>query len=196
MVLNPIRKFYDEVVVVRHLHLRQGLRIHRLILRDQVVGREQVSADRIDLVVAQRMRRRPRHGATDIVEQRRRIGPEIGDRLVRGDAVGGQRWIADQYIARAALAVALAADPAILIADEPTAEVDAETECQMIELIVGRKPRKRYAPLSTLSCEINRSLLNAKTNVSANSATQLGPLRGVATKRNLRARTASISTFE
>ena len=34
--------------------------------------------------------------------------------------------------ARAALAVAMAADPAILIADEPTAEVDADTERQMI----------------------------------------------------------------
>jgi putative ABC transport system ATP-binding protein len=53
--------------------------------------------------------------------------------------------------ARAALAVALAADPAILIADEPTAEVDAETECQMIELIVGRKHARRAALIATHS---------------------------------------------
>lgn len=53
--------------------------------------------------------------------------------------------------ARAALAVAMAADPAILIADEPTAEVDAETERQMIELIVGRKHAGRATLIATHS---------------------------------------------
>jgi putative ABC transport system ATP-binding protein len=53
--------------------------------------------------------------------------------------------------ARAALAVALAGDPAILIADEPTAEVDAKTERQMIELIVGRKHAGRAALIATHS---------------------------------------------
>jgi hypothetical protein len=43
-ILNFIRELDDEVVVVRHLHLGQGLRVHRLVLRDQIVGREQVSA--------------------------------------------------------------------------------------------------------------------------------------------------------
>jgi hypothetical protein len=101
--------------MVRHLHFGQGLRIHRLVLRDQIVGREQVSADRIDLVVAQRMRRRPRHGAADIVEQRGRIGPEIGYCFVRSDAVSGERRIADQHIARAALAVVAVALVAALV---------------------------------------------------------------------------------
>jgi putative ABC transport system ATP-binding protein len=53
--------------------------------------------------------------------------------------------------ARAALAVALAADPAILIADEPTAEVDVETERQLIELIAGRKYAGRAALIATHS---------------------------------------------
>jgi putative ABC transport system ATP-binding protein len=53
--------------------------------------------------------------------------------------------------ARAALAVALAADPAILIADEPTAEVDADTERQLIELILGRKHARRAALIATHS---------------------------------------------
>lgn len=53
--------------------------------------------------------------------------------------------------ARAALAVAMAADPAILIADEPTAEVDADTERQMIELIVGRKHAGRATLIATHS---------------------------------------------
>jgi ABC-type lipoprotein export system ATPase subunit len=35
--------------------------------------------------------------------------------------------------ARAALAVALAADPPLLVADEPTAEVDAETEARILD---------------------------------------------------------------
>ena len=53
--------------------------------------------------------------------------------------------------ARAGLAVALAADPAILIADEPTAEVDADTERQLIELIVARKRSGRAALIATHS---------------------------------------------
>jgi putative ABC transport system ATP-binding protein len=53
--------------------------------------------------------------------------------------------------ARAALAVALAADPAVLVADEPTAEVDADTERQMIELIVERKHAGRAALIATHS---------------------------------------------
>ena len=53
--------------------------------------------------------------------------------------------------ARAGLAIALAADPAILIADEPTAEVDADTERQLIELIVARKHSGRAALIATHS---------------------------------------------
>jgi putative ABC transport system ATP-binding protein len=43
--------------------------------------------------------------------------------------------------ARAGLAVALAADPDILMCDEPTAEVDAETECRMLEFLDERRRR-------------------------------------------------------
>lgn len=39
--------------------------------------------------------------------------------------------------ARAALAVALAAEPKVLLADEPTGEVDAETEKQILRLLDG-----------------------------------------------------------
>lgn len=48
--------------------------------------------------------------------------------------------------ARAALAVALAADPPILVADEPTAEVDRETEARLIRHFEER----REAGLTTL----------------------------------------------
>ena len=40
--------------------------------------------------------------------------------------------------ARAGLAVALANDPAVLLADEPTGEVDAETEQQIVALLRAR----------------------------------------------------------
>ncbi|WP_256752917.1 ABC transporter ATP-binding protein [Mesorhizobium sp. Mes31] len=48
--------------------------------------------------------------------------------------------------ARAGLAVALAADPPILVADEPTAEVDRETESRLI----GHFEARREAGLATL----------------------------------------------
>lgn len=41
--------------------------------------------------------------------------------------------------ARAGLAVALAADPSLLLADEPTGEVDVETEGRILELLDARK---------------------------------------------------------
>ncbi len=40
--------------------------------------------------------------------------------------------------ARAGLAVALSADPQVLLADEPTAEVDAATEAHILRLLRGR----------------------------------------------------------
>lgn len=48
--------------------------------------------------------------------------------------------------ARAGLAVALAADPAVLLADEPTGEVDAETEALLLELL-GDRRRQGYSAL-------------------------------------------------
>ena len=41
--------------------------------------------------------------------------------------------------ARAGLAVALAAEPQILLCDEPTAEVDAENERRIIDDLVARR---------------------------------------------------------
>lgn len=48
--------------------------------------------------------------------------------------------------ARAGLAVSLAADPAVLLADEPTGEVDAETEGLILELLEARRDQG-YATL-------------------------------------------------
>ena len=50
----------------------------------------------------------------------------------RGNARAGQ--LSGGEIARAGLAVALAAAPAVLLADEPTGEVDAMTEARLLDL--------------------------------------------------------------
>jgi putative ABC transport system ATP-binding protein len=56
--------------------------------------------------------------------------------------------------ARAGLAVALAADPPILVADEPTAEVDGETESRLI----GHFEARRQAGLATLLATHSKAL--------------------------------------
>ncbi|OBQ63336.1 ABC transporter ATP-binding protein [Mesorhizobium erdmanii] len=56
--------------------------------------------------------------------------------------------------ARAGLAVALAADPPVLIADEPTAEVDRDTESRLIAHFEAR----RDAGLATLLATHSRAL--------------------------------------
>ena len=53
--------------------------------------------------------------------------------------------------ARAGLAVALANDPPLLIADEPTAEVDAETERQILDLLEKRRLEGGAALIATHS---------------------------------------------
>lgn len=54
-----------------------------------------------------------------------------------GDALPSQ--LSGGEAARAGLAVALAADPDILICDEPTAEVDADTEHRVLEFLDERR---------------------------------------------------------
>ena len=53
--------------------------------------------------------------------------------------------------ARAGLAVALATDPDVLLADEPTGEVDVETEAQILSLLEGRRNRGGAALIVTHS---------------------------------------------
>jgi putative ABC transport system ATP-binding protein len=56
--------------------------------------------------------------------------------------------------ARAGLAVALAADPPVLVADEPTAEVDRDTESRLI----GHFEARREAGLATLLATHSKAL--------------------------------------
>src|SRR3954471_23399626 len=110
-----VREFDDEIIPVRHLHLRQGLGIHRITLADELVGGEDVGGERIDLVVAERARVGPGHRTADVVEQRRGIGPEILDGLERLDAVALELALGDERGAPATLAaLAVTGDAAFL----------------------------------------------------------------------------------
>ena len=53
--------------------------------------------------------------------------------------------------ARAGLAASLAAEPEVLLADEPTGEVDAETETLLLELLEHRRQRGGAALIATHS---------------------------------------------
>src|SRR5262252_4001334 len=59
--LDPLREADDEAVAVRHLYLRQRLRVHRLVLGDELVERENIRDERVHLVVRERARRLERH---------------------------------------------------------------------------------------------------------------------------------------
>ena len=56
--------------------------------------------------------------------------------------------------ARAGLAVALAGDPPILVADEPTAEVDAATEAQLLDRFEKRRRDGRATLIATHSAAL------------------------------------------
>lgn len=59
--------------------------------------------------------------------------------------------------ARAGLAVALACDPAVLLADEPTGEVDAETESRILDLLEGRRRSGIAALIATHSVSLAKN---------------------------------------
>lgn len=59
-------------------------------------------------------------------------------------------------LARAGLAVALAAQPSLLVADEPTAEVDAETEQKVLDVIEAFCRGGGAALIATHSAELAR----------------------------------------
>jgi hypothetical protein len=85
-----------EVIVRRHLHLGKRRRVDDRVGRNQLVQREQVRHEAVDLVVAQRPWGVGRHRPPNVVEHRRRIRPVAADGLGRsgiareGERVAGQ----------------------------------------------------------------------------------------------------------
>ncbi|WP_293015267.1 ABC transporter ATP-binding protein, partial [Paracoccus sp. (in: a-proteobacteria)] len=75
--------------------------------------------------------------------------PEIGAILqsvgMNARAAAYPATLSGGEIARAGLAVALALDAALLVADEPTAEVDAQTERLILDMLVARSRAGRGA---------------------------------------------------
>src|SRR5437016_2633646 len=93
----------DESVPVRHPHFGQRLGIHRIALPDKLVERENVSGQRVNFLVGERPRLRPWHGAANVIEDGRRVGPEVRDRLLRVDYL--DRITANQPAVDAAFAL-------------------------------------------------------------------------------------------
>lgn len=67
----------------------------------------------------------------------------------RRDSVPGQ--LSGGEVARAGLAVALAAAPVLLLADEPTGEVDADTEARILDLLEHERAVGMSAIIATHS---------------------------------------------
>jgi len=100
-------------------------------------------------------------------------------------------------LARAGLAVALAADPPVLLADEPTAEVDAETENRILELLERRSATGKAALIAThsaaLSAKASRVLRIADgriADVAAPLAAKLAAHRSEPLRPSIHARPA------
>ncbi|MFE7127825.1 ABC transporter ATP-binding protein [Streptomyces sp. NPDC057617] len=81
--------------------------------------------------LAQRLSRTPDHARQQVRDLLDRTG-------IAGRADALPRQLSGGEAARAGLAVALANDPAVVLADEPTGEVDAETERRILALLRER----------------------------------------------------------
>src|SRR5216110_513573 len=114
--LDLVRKTDDESVAVGHAHLGQRFGVHRVVLADQLVLREDKGGERVDFVVGERARLLPGHRPPDEVEDGGGIAPEVGDRLRRIDAAR-DRSPADQGGKGPALAVLAVAQGTLLRED-------------------------------------------------------------------------------
>jgi len=84
--------------------------------------------DNVALVVTKGEHRSPRRVATALLGQ---VGLAKRERALPRELSGGEA-------VRAGLAVALANDPSVLIADEPTGELDGDAERRVLDLLVAR----------------------------------------------------------
>ena len=94
-----------------------------------------------------------RRARTTGPDRRNRQGTEglLGDVGLAGRASARPSTLSGGEAARAALAVALANDPPVLLADEPTGEVDRQAEARVLELLRGRADRGKAVLVVTHS---------------------------------------------
>src|SRR5262245_19825781 len=81
--LQPVGEADDESIAIRHPHLRQGLRVHGVVLAYDFVKRKNVRGQSINFIVGERPWLPPWHCAANIIEESCREGPEVGDGLLR-----------------------------------------------------------------------------------------------------------------
>jgi putative ABC transport system ATP-binding protein len=72
-------------------------------------------------------------------------------------AVASPSQLSGGETARAALAVAIANDPDVLIADEPTGELDHSNERTILDLLRGRADDGRAVLVASHSAEVQRA---------------------------------------
>ena len=85
-----------------------------------------------------------------------RVGDVLDSVNLRHRARSHARQLSGGEAARAGLAIALAAQPALLIADEPTGEVDAESERRILDAIAQQTRAGGAAILATHSDVVAR----------------------------------------
>ncbi len=100
--------------------------------------------DNVALVLRGAGRRSARRSAAELLDQ---VGL-----AARADAV--PRQLSGGEAARAGLAVALANDPPVLVADEPTGELDGDAERRVLDLLVSRAARGRAVLVVTHSPQV------------------------------------------
>ncbi|WP_243774323.1 ABC transporter ATP-binding protein [Actinomadura barringtoniae] len=88
------------------------------------------------IVLCRRLAGRPQRRRSSVKELLASVGLADHEHAYPGRLSGGEA-------ARAGLAVALANDPAVLLADEPTGELDTATELQILALLEERRSRGR-----------------------------------------------------
>lgn len=135
-------RIVGEVMTRRSERERADLRARSvgvLLQSDNLIGHLDVDGN---IAIAQRLARRPD------AARREHLLEKVGLRARRSALV---TQLSGGEAVRAGLAVALANDPAIVIADEPTGELDSVTEQRMLELLAAEAGAGRAIIVATHS---------------------------------------------
>jgi putative ABC transport system ATP-binding protein len=151
----------DEVMTRRPERDRAELRrraVGVLLQSDNLLGHLDVDGN---VALAQRLagrrgRRGRRVGRVGRVGRDPEPGPDRRGRLFDRLGLAARRWALPAQLSggeavRAGLAVALANDPVLLIADEPTGELDSATEQRILEVLAAEAATGRAVVVATHS---------------------------------------------
>src|SRR5258705_523752 len=169
----------NEHVAIWHLDCGKRLGIKRRIRRQQAVEAKNIGRHCINVVVAERLRRVLRHGAADVIEQRRRVLPIASDgthRFWRSE----RALPADEPAADAALALCPVTSAALLTEYFAPAIANLWTPAGVTPQCPGTR-RAVTAPVSPgswcrPSCQVLPSSTDASTRLSFPGPLQAMPL--------------------